>query len=240
MSLKHIKHLPPDMRPSEEQQKLYLGLTQAIFEPIREDTKSRTEETAPLRAYLLLDAAADPDIFLAMNGYSNPSTCLFDGEVADDLEMVGPWLAEVTEDEDDSVWAWFANKGYGNNWGIIIQSRLELRRLKTQLKKYLKIEDDDGDKYFLKFYRPDSFNTFLPEFTDEQRRSFARGIEAVFAEVKDITGRSWRHGIAGDGSHVVEIIDLAPLGEAAFAELDADNDDDFWASAAELEQTNAT
>ena len=237
--LENLKHLPVEMRPTEAEQVRYLGLSDTVFAPITADRETPTPTEPPLRAFLLLDAAADRDVYLAMNGYSNEATCLFDGAVASDLEMVGPWLVEI--EQDDSVWEWFVQKGYGNNWGLIIHSRLELRRLKTQLKKFLKIQDEAGDVFFFKYYRPENFNAHFPEFSPEQRISFIRGIQRIFAETRkapDVLQQHEAH--AGDGSAITSVKNVDSIGRNVIASADVAFDDAFWSASSALENTDAT
>ncbi len=133
--------LPAFLTPSPEQEALVLGLDHLIFAPLEENERAHTEaedeEIPPLRAFALLDASQSSDIPICLEGFSNPARCFFDDEAFEDLAEVAPWLVELTRYSD--VWDWFVEEGYGNNWGILIHSCLELPRLKkTQLKKYQK------------------------------------------------------------------------------------------------------
>ena len=190
-----MTELPPFLTPSPEQEALELGLDHLIFEPLEEDERARAEvqdeETPPLRAYTLLDASQSSDIPICLEGFSNPARCLFDGEAFEDLAEVAPWLVELTRYSD--VWDWFVEDGYGNNWGILIHSRLELPRLKTQLKKYLKIDDGEGDVYYFKYYRPEHLNTYLPQFRGDELVRFMKGIEAFYTEDQEDTHKLWQH-----------------------------------------------
>lgn len=209
-----VPALPAFLAPPPEQEALELGLEAAVFDPLDRDAAALAEakdtETPPLRAYLLLDASIDPDIAVCIEAFDSPSRCLFDGAAFEELSDVGPWLVELKRYAD--AWDWFVEDGYGNNWGIIIHSRLELMRLKVQMKKFIKIEDEDGETHFFKFYRPQHFNTYVPAFNDDQLTSFARGIRTFFAEVEDQQNVLMRH-VATNGRLQSHHIDVVALGE---------------------------
>lgn len=177
------------------------GLYDIIFAPCEADPE--------LRCYLLLDAAASADIPTCLAGFNSGARCLFDGQVQDELGDVAPWLVEVTRHQ--AVTSWFVEEGLGQNWGVIIQSRLELPKLKTRLKRFLRVEDDSGESLFFKFYRPRNLNSVLPVFEADQRASFFKGIEAYFAEEygnHDLLRRHTPDGVA-DG----EVLDLVQTGK---------------------------
>ena len=140
-------NLPEALSGSPDQEALALGLEQIVFGSLDEDERQRqaSDKTVPpLRAFALLDASQSADIPICLEGFSDPARCLFDGAAYDDMAEVAPWLVELTRYSD--AWDWFVEEGYGQNWGILIHSRLELPRLKTHLKKFLKIEDEGGER----------------------------------------------------------------------------------------------
>lgn len=132
------------------------------------------------RPFLLLDAAADPAISVYLDAFPEPARCLFDGAVADDLAEVGPWLAEPTRHGD--LWDWFLAEGWGRNWGVIARSTLPAPRLKQHLKKFLRVERENGERNYFKFYRPQHLAAYLPGFDGIQTAQFMRGIDAWIVE----------------------------------------------------------
>lgn len=206
-------NLPATLTGSPDKEALALGLEQIVFSPLGEDEQQRQASdmmSPPLRVFALLDASQSPDIPIFLEGFSDPARCLFDGAAYEDMAEAAPWLVELTRHSD--AWDWFVEEGYGRNWGILIHSRLELPRLKAHLKKFLKIEDEDGERYFFKYYRPEHFNRYAPEFDDAQRASFWRGIEAVHAESKGDATVLMRHGLKTGGLHESGALDVLEAG----------------------------
>lgn len=218
--------LPEALTGLPDQEALALGLEHIIFSPLEEDERQRRASNAtisPLRAFALLDASQSADIPICLEGFSDPARCLFDGAAYEDMAEVAPWLVELARYSD--AWDWFVEDGYGHNWGILIHSRLELPRLKTHLKKFLKIEDEDGERYFFKYYRPEHFNRYVPGFDDAQRATIWRGIEAIYAESKDDPTGLMRHGLDARGKHQRQEFDLMEVGRPLLIGTAADLSD---------------
>ena len=204
--------LPEFLSPPPEKEALELALDAVVFDPIEADEKARAKkpEQAPLQAYLLLDAACSPDIAICAEAFSEPARCLFDGQAFEDMGDVGPWLIELRRYGD--AWDWFVEDGYGQNWGVVIHSRLPMAKLKTHLKKFLKVEADDGEAYFFKYYRPEHFNTYIPVLDAEQRARFMQAIDTVFAETTGAPETLLCHDRGRDGGMITKPKDLQALG----------------------------
>lgn len=209
-----MTELPEFLSPPPEKEALELALEASVFDPVEADEDARQAakdtETDPLKAYLLLDASICPDIPICAEAFSEPARCLFDGAAFEDLSDVGPWLIELRRYGD--AWDWFVDDGYGNNWGIILHSRLPLMRLKTQMKKFIKIEDEEGETYFFKYYRPQHLNSYVPAFDATQTASFMRGVDAIFAETYKRPTQLIRHSCTSDGIMTQNTIDLVETG----------------------------
>jgi hypothetical protein len=213
--------------PSPEQEALDSGLAHVFFSPVEPYEFARDpDQPPPLRAYALIDAAQDSSIAINLEAFNSPARCLFDGDVADDLAEVGPWLVELTRFDD--AWDWFAEAGYGKNWGILMHSRLELPRLKTQLKRFLKITDENGKSFFFKYYRPKHLNAYLPVFDAVQMESFMRGIETIFAEDDRDANRLIQHHLQPDGKLKSVVHDLRKLGAPMISHMASDDDAAKW------------
>jgi hypothetical protein len=228
-----VPPLPEFLAPPPEKEAAELGLTATVFDPIEADQAAREEakdtETPPLRAYLMLDASADPDIAVCLQAFDSPARCLFDGAAFEELSEVGPWLVEITRYSD--AWDWFVEDGFGNSWGIVMHSRLELMRLKVQMKKFIKITDDAGETYFFKFYRPEHFNTYIPAFDAEQLSKFTKGVEMFFAEKTDDPKLLVAHQPKGDLLSTQEV-DLFAVGEPLLIKPPSPEEAQAWIDAA--------
>ena len=206
--------LPASIAPPPEVEALALALEQVTFESLEADAAARAEagdtETPPLRAFLLLDASRSPDIPVLAEAFAEEARCLFDGQAFDDLGDVGPWLIELRR--HGNAFDWFVEDGWGNDWGIVIQTRLTLARLKVHLKKFIRVEDEAGEVYFFKFYRPRHLNTYLPLFDADQLARFMGPIRAIHAEREGDATILLRHRLEEDGALSTAPADLIANG----------------------------
>ncbi len=194
--------LPASIAPPPEMEAMALALEQVTLEALETDAADRAEagdtETPPLRAFLLLDASQSADIPVLAGAFAEEARCLFDGQALEDLGDVGPWLIELKR--HGNAFDWFVEDGWGSNWGIVIQTRLTLARLKVHLKKFIRVEDEAGEVYFFKFYRPQHLNTYLPLFDADQLARFMGPLRAIYAEREGDRATLLRHRLEEDGT----------------------------------------
>jgi hypothetical protein len=209
--------------PSPDQEALVEGLANVFFSPVEPYEFARDpDQPPPLRAYALIDASQSPDIAVLLEAFDSPARCLFDADVGEDLGEVAPWLVELTRFDD--AWDWYVEEGYGKNWGILIHSRLELARLKTQLKRFLKITDEKGESFFFKYYRPKHLNAFLPVFDTVQMASFMKGIETIFAESDKDANKLHQYRLNPQGALAALTHDLRRVGEPLMPRVPSEED----------------
>jgi hypothetical protein len=131
--------------------------------------------------YLLVDASRSPASQFIIETLTDTALCLFDGQAFEDLSGYAPWLIPLTL-EDDGVFSWFMEEGWGKDWGIFLIAGPEPRRVKVGLKRSLRVQTEDNQVLFFKFYRPSVFNTYLPAFEAPQAEYIMRDIAQVWAE----------------------------------------------------------
>lgn len=204
-----MSHLPDTLTPDPRIEAIELALELAAFALPEEQQASG--ETDIVATFLLLDAAADPDIPVVLGAFDEPSRCLFDGKTFEDLGDVGPWLSQPRR--YGPVWDWFVEDLWGRNIGVMVQSALPLLKLKTRLKTFLRVEDEEGEAYFFKYFRPRHLLDYVPAFTNAQRLSFFRDIRAFLTEDPDEEGILVEFQIDQDGALITYRHDLAVIGE---------------------------
>nr|WP_246448927.1 DUF4123 domain-containing protein [Paracoccus amoyensis] len=128
----------------------------------------------------MVDGARDPSIHIYAQAFPEIARCLYDGEVSEDLVEVAPWLIELRE--YGPALDWLVREGLDQDWGIYIQSKLPMPRLKARLKRILRVRDDGGKNYLFKYYRPRHLNDYLPAMLAEQLELMFSGVDAFLAE----------------------------------------------------------
>lgn len=147
------------------------GLREVLFRKLRSEGGN---------IYALVDGACDPSIHIYAQAFPEIARCLYDGEVGEDLVEVAPWLIELRE--HGPALDWLVREGLDQDWGIYIQSKLPMPRLKARLKRILRVRDDGGKNYLFKYYRPRHLNNYLPAMSSEQLELMFSGVDAFLAE----------------------------------------------------------
>lgn len=176
------------------------GLKQTVFTPA---STIVDEHEKNLHTYLLLNAAASPDIAICLEGFAPSYRSLFDVSVLDNLGHVAPYLVQINAHSDVLDW-WLAD-GYMRQWGIIVRSTLPLIPLVRHFKKFTKVINN-GKTYFFRFYQPKAFNQFIPRLTPAQQVDFFAPLYAVYVETRNEPEQLMRYTHDASGLQTVRLI----------------------------------
>lgn len=146
-------------------------------------------ETGKLKQYLggnttllygVLDAAVVPDLPMRLFESGLPNYCLFPGDLEPDLLHLAPYLVYLPDEHEFTEW--ILNEGFGDDWGIFIQSRASLIEMRRQLRSLLNVYDEAGNSMTFRFYDPRVLRQFLPTCSKEELSAFFENVDALFAE----------------------------------------------------------
>jgi len=131
------------------------------------------------RLYGIVDTARDAKLYsLVMS--SPVQACLFAGTLAEPLNRAAPYLVELTSDTPlKDIWR---AQGWGQAWGILLRSPLELKDLRRHLRKFLLAQLPDGNVVFFRFYDPRVWRTYWPTCTEDEKMVWLQGVESYIAE----------------------------------------------------------
>jgi len=146
------------------------------------------------RPYVLIDASRDHATQFIIETLADEALCLFDGQAFEDLSGYAPWLVPLTL-EDDSVFTWFMDTGWHKDWGIFLIAGMQPAKVKTSLKRSLRVQTEDNQELFFKFYRPDVFNSYLPVLEPQQSAYVMRDLFQVWTEDKENPALVHRYAI---------------------------------------------
>lgn len=115
----------------------------------------------------------------------NPNhSCLYEGDSANFLGAVAPWLFEFREGSEFAKWV--AENAGRKSWGIFFRSDDEPIKLYKHLRKYLIVQNESGGELYFRFYDPKVLGAFLPTCDEQQLVEFFGPIKAFIAE--DVNG----------------------------------------------------
>ena len=85
-------------------------------------------------------------------------TCLFQGAAAEDLRDVAPWLVRLEEGHRLTRGLFAHGNAPWDMWdrepGIFLRSTATLAALRKHLRKFTKVQDEDGMWYYARFWEP--------------------------------------------------------------------------------------
>jgi hypothetical protein len=135
--------------------------------------------------YMLLDAARDARIYGGLMEFSNlvHSRSLYQGDLGESLAHVSPYLLSLREDQPES--RWFAEAGFGQNWGLFVTTPIGFDELRRHLRKFNIVYRENGTPLVFRFYDPRVLRRFLPTCTPDELRRFFGPIESFLAETEE-------------------------------------------------------
>lgn len=147
--------------------------------------------------WAVLDCARDPRIYVALIESRVEFRCLYSGRLPRALEMVSPHLVELLP--SNRLTARWLDEGWGKAWGMFMQVG-DASDLRHHLRKFLKVQDEQGRRLLFRYYDPRVLRAYLPTCrTDELRQVFGP-VSRFLAESEDAGALlGWRF----DGTRLV-------------------------------------
>lgn len=135
------------------------------------------------QVYWVLDGARDPDIVGLLRAGGLEYTCLFSGDLHPRLQAAAPYLVHLSA--GSATTNRLLRRGWGNAWGIltITDAELTLNQLRLHLKKFLRVQTEEGTVLAFRYYDPRVLNIYLPTCTDEEFRTILGPMTRLVAEV---------------------------------------------------------
>ncbi len=131
----------------------------------------------------MLDAAVDDAIYPKLMGAANEKANLFRGEKAQEMAQVAPYLVQFAK--EDTFTNWVIDQGWGNHWGIFMQTSADFATLKRHLRSLLQVYDEEGNSLFFRYYDPRVMRAYLPTCTGEELQTFFGPVTHFFLADED-------------------------------------------------------
>jgi hypothetical protein len=151
--------------------------------PAREAALSALEALEePL--FAVLDAARDVRIVEVLHESVEEVRSLYEGIKGDALADVAPHLVALPRGSRllrDLVF-----EGWGRRWGIYLTSPRPFKEVRTHLRRFLMVEDEESRKrMYFRYYDPASLRVFLPSCSSRQLAELFGPLRAFLAEGPD-------------------------------------------------------
>lgn len=132
-----------------------------------------------LSVWAILDCARDPKIYLALLESRLEFRCLYAGKLPRELEMVAPYLVELSP--TNRLTARWLDEGWGQSWGVFLKVD-DASNLRHHLRKFLKVQDEEGRRLVFRYYDPRVLRAYLPTCTPDETRQIFGPINAFLCE----------------------------------------------------------
>jgi len=136
-----------------------------------------------LRLYALLDAARDTRIHSRLFESRIEAVSLFRGEKARELAGVAPYLVQLHR--NDSFSDWLFAYGWGDSWGIMVESSADLRELGRHFQGFIMVYDPKGKPLYFRYYDPRVFRVYLPTCNESELKTVFGPVSAFYLEAED-------------------------------------------------------
>lgn len=133
--------------------------------------------------YAVLDGASVPNLPDRLFEMGPRHSCLYRGELSDEMVHVAPYMVLLERDSDFCNWLF--SECWGNHWGIFAQSPLSPGRMRRQLRSILTVDDDRGNPMLFRYYDPRVLVPFLVTCTLDELDLIFGQIKYFFAESFD-------------------------------------------------------
>jgi len=133
--------------------------------------------------YAIIDAAQDEKICPMIMRSNAPYACLFLGNQAMDMAPVAPYLIQI--EKKNAVTQTFIEKGWNNNWGIILTSDVEFDIIKRHFRKFITVQNEEGKMMMFRFYDPRVVKIFLPLCLPDELNMFFGPVKKIYANSEE-------------------------------------------------------
>ncbi|MCB9926125.1 MAG: DUF4123 domain-containing protein [Planctomycetaceae bacterium] len=119
-------------------------------------TESTTDElhdllrNRPGTLFAILDACDEPRVPVKVKELGERAASLYSGWAKENYWAIAPYLVEV----DEALLDWIVENLWDDPWGIFVIAETELADLRKHFRRFLMVEDPDGEPLYFRFYDP--------------------------------------------------------------------------------------
>jgi hypothetical protein len=143
----------------------------------------QTPRQAPTSVYAILDAAREERIYPAVQSFDGEMCCLYRGELDADLASAAPYLLRL--EQPAPFTAWLITQGWGQSWGIFLQSAAPLDELRRHFRRFLMVYDHTGKPMYFRYYDPRVLRVYLPTCTPSELATLFGPVARYVVEDED-------------------------------------------------------
>ncbi len=163
------RHAVENILPISGQTEIERFLPTTLQGLIFDDT---TADGARLNVYAILDAARAPMLTGRLEASGLEHACLFNTKNQADLADVAPWLLRLESRANQTRQLFSDHRDGSDPWdllrrmpGVILRPRHDMRTVKAGMRRLTQVFDEDGVRFYFRFYEPGPLETALHSVT---------------------------------------------------------------------------
>ena len=145
--------------------------------------------------YAVLDGASVIDLPQKLFEGDSENTCLYRGELSDELIHVAPYLVRMIP--GSKITDWLLTESWGKHWGIFAQSEVSFATIKRHFRALLTVNNEDGNPMLFRYYDPRVLVPYVLTCALDELNIIFGPVKYYFAESFDRSELSRMH-IAND------------------------------------------
>ena len=112
--------------------------------------------------YAIVDAARDERIYPRLRelAATEEVLCLYEGQSAQELASVAPYL--ICLGSSDRVFDWLWSEGWDQDWGIYLWSVSSMNAMREHFRRLTIVQTEEKQRLLFRFYDPRVLGVFLP------------------------------------------------------------------------------
>jgi hypothetical protein len=133
--------------------------------------------------WMIVDAARDLRIFPMLQEFHLEHYCLYSGTLPPALQAAAPYLVQL--EYDDQSTRSFLRHAWGKSYGIFLKCSTHANALRRHLRRFLLVNDPEGNRLVFRYYDPRVFRVYLPTCHDDELRTVFGPIERFWVEAEE-------------------------------------------------------
>lgn len=168
-------------------------------------------DATPGSLWAVLDCARNRRIYRELQVSRLDYHCLYSGNISTELKVVAPHVVELTPRYQFT--RTLLRDGWGESWGVFVRIN-DSTRLQHHLRKFLRVQAEDGRKLLFRYYDPRVLRAYLPTCTRAELAQVFGPVSAFFAE--SLHANEALHAYQFDGQRLdSRLVPLTPVGATA-------------------------
>ena len=143
-----------------------------------------TLQGATPQIYAILDAARNEQIYPTVVDLDGEYCCLYRGDIPQVLAEAVPYLVKL--EPEHSFMTWLISEGWGDSWGIFLESDAALEELRGHFRRFTMAKDEDGKQIYFRFYDPRVLRAYLPTSNETELETVFGPVNSFLVEGKDV------------------------------------------------------